>query len=178
MTEDRWVKRTRDALVEAFFALAIEKGYEHVSVKNIVDRANVGRTTFYAHYSDKDDLLNSVLGTLFSSIGAMLSLEDTADISPARALFEHVDSHEHLQKAFDFDLISAKFQREVVLIVQRQLAKHAKASVDKRKLELKAEIVSGGLIASLKWWLKAGKPYSAEEMAAMLQRSFVGDIRL
>ena len=172
MNEDRRVKRTQDALVEALFTLAIEKGYEHVSVKDIVDRANVGRTTFYAHYSNKDDLLNRVLGTLFSSISDMLNLENTADISPARALFKHVDSHEHLQRAFDFDLISAKFQREVVLIIQQQLAKHTKTT-DKRMLEMKAEILSGGLIASLKWWLKAGKPYSAKEMAETFQRIFV-----
>ena len=175
MDEDRRVKRTQDAIVEALFALSIEKGYEHVSVKDIVDRANVGRTTFYAHYSDKDDLLDRVLGTLFSSISDMLSLDNTADISPARALFEHVDSHEHLQKAFNFDLISAKFQREVVLIVQRQLAKHTKTT-DKRRLEMKAEVISGGLIASLKWWLKAGKPYSAKEMAEMFQQTFVASI--
>ena len=175
MNEDRRVKRTQDAIVEALFALAIEKGYEHVSVKDIVDRANVGRTTFYAHYNDKDDLLNSVLGMLFASISDMLSLEDTADISPARALFEHVDSHEHLQRAFDFELISAKFQREVVFIVQRQLAKRTRTT-DKRRLEMKAEVISGGLIASLKWWLKAGKPYSAKEMAEMFQRTFVAGI--
>ena len=172
MTEDRRVKRTQDAISEAFLALAIEKGYEHVSVKDIVDKANVGRTTFYAHYNDKDDLLNKVLGTLFSSIGDMLSLENSTDISPARALFEHVDSHEHLQKAFDFDLISAKFQREVVFIVKRQLTKNANVKIDKRKLEMKAEIISGGLVASLKWWLKASKPYSSDEMAEMFQQVF------
>ena len=129
MNEDRRVKRTRDAIVEAFFALALEKGYAHVSIKDIVERANIGRTTFYAHYNDKDDLLNQVLGTLFSSISDMLGFEDTADITPARALFEHVDRHEHLQRAFDFDLISAKFQREVVHIVRQQLARQANKKI-------------------------------------------------
>ncbi|CCF62528.1 TetR/AcrR family transcriptional regulator [Nocardia cyriacigeorgica] len=54
---DRRVRRTRDQLHRALIELMIERGYERVTVTDVIDRADVGRSTFYAHYRDKDDLL-------------------------------------------------------------------------------------------------------------------------
>ncbi|MDO3650831.1 TetR/AcrR family transcriptional regulator [Nocardia mangyaensis] len=54
---DRRVRRTRDHLHRALIELMIERGYDRVTVSDIIDRADVGRSTFYAHYRDKDDLL-------------------------------------------------------------------------------------------------------------------------
>ncbi|MFE3545683.1 TetR/AcrR family transcriptional regulator [Nocardia sp. NPDC059177] len=54
---DRRVRRTRDTLHKALIELMIERGYDKVSVSDIIARADVGRSTFYAHYRDKDDLL-------------------------------------------------------------------------------------------------------------------------
>src|SRR5690349_22765699 len=55
----RQVQRTRQHLEEACIALILEKGYEAVTIQDILDRANVGRSTFYVHYRDKEDLLMS-----------------------------------------------------------------------------------------------------------------------
>jgi AcrR family transcriptional regulator len=54
---DRRVDRTRHALKEALYELLKEKSYESVTVEEITERANLGRTTFYLHYKDKEDLL-------------------------------------------------------------------------------------------------------------------------
>ena len=50
---DRRVQRTRKLLQDALMALILEKGYEAVTIQDIIDRANVGRSTFYAHFLDK-----------------------------------------------------------------------------------------------------------------------------
>src|SRR6266511_3052594 len=55
--QDRRVRRTRRTLHEALIALILERGYERVTVQDILDRADVGRSTFYAHYRDKEALL-------------------------------------------------------------------------------------------------------------------------
>lgn len=57
--KDRRVQRTQQLLREALFALIQEKGFEKLSVQDIIDRANVGRATFYAHFDNKEDLLLS-----------------------------------------------------------------------------------------------------------------------
>src|SRR5215472_17564707 len=57
--EDRRVRRTQRLLREALVSLIREKGFEGLSVQEIIDRANVGRATFYAHFDNKDDLLVS-----------------------------------------------------------------------------------------------------------------------
>ncbi len=58
---DRRVNRTRKALQQAHISLILEKGYEATTVEDICDAANVGRSTFYAHYTSKDDLRRSGL---------------------------------------------------------------------------------------------------------------------
>lgn len=61
---DRRVRKTRKLLQDALIELVSEKGYESVSIREILDRANVGRSTFYAHFQDKDELLHSILDRL------------------------------------------------------------------------------------------------------------------
>src|SRR5690349_3955430 len=56
---DRRVERTRQLLEAALLSLIKEKEFEAISVQEIIDRANVGRATFYAHYDNKEDLLES-----------------------------------------------------------------------------------------------------------------------
>ena len=54
---DRRVSKTKKLLSDALMALIIEKGYDDVKVQDILDKANVGRTTFYLHYESKEQLL-------------------------------------------------------------------------------------------------------------------------
>jgi len=61
---DRRVQRTRKLLQDALIELVSEKGYESVKIWEILDKANVGRSTFYAHFQDKDQLLHSILDRL------------------------------------------------------------------------------------------------------------------
>src|SRR6266700_5879957 len=58
---DRRVARTRALLQQAHISLILKKGYEAITVEDICDAANVGRSTFYAHYTSKDDLRRSGL---------------------------------------------------------------------------------------------------------------------
>jgi len=61
---DRRVRRTRTAILRALISLMREKGYDAVTVTDIIDRADVGRSTFYTHFTDKSDVLDESLDGL------------------------------------------------------------------------------------------------------------------
>src|SRR2546430_13862143 len=88
---DRRIRRTRDRLGDALLELVKEKGFDAVTVQEVLDRAQVGRSTFYAHYRDKDDLFFSDLEEFLEAMGSLIdrSGEQSRRGVPVRALFSH-----------------------------------------------------------------------------------------
>ena len=85
--QDRRITRTRNQLREALFELILEKGYDTVTIEEITDRANLGRTTFYLHYKDKEQLLlesiNSIANDLLQQITQFIPAFSNSELSPA-----------------------------------------------------------------------------------------------
>ena len=79
---DRRVLRTRQSIRNALVELMLEKPYEKITIQAIIDRANVGRATFYNHYQDKDDLLLRGVAELVRSQKAEDSGQETHDQRP------------------------------------------------------------------------------------------------
>lgn len=81
---DRRQQKTRQAVFAAFEELIAKKRYNDITVQNIIDLANIGRTTFYAHFETKDSVLDALCEDLFSHIfKEHLTEEDTHDFSAA-----------------------------------------------------------------------------------------------
>jgi AcrR family transcriptional regulator len=110
---DRRVQKTRKLLQDALIELVAEKGYESVTIQEILERANVGRSTFYAHFQDKEQLLHSILNRLdelFEQhkkqvMDATKNLENAdhtdlpSDLSPTLNLFQFVRQNHRFFKA-------------------------------------------------------------------------------
>lgn len=67
---DRRQQKTRQAILAAFEELLVQKKYEHITVQDIIDKANIGRSTFYSHFETKDELLRNTCENLFNHIFA------------------------------------------------------------------------------------------------------------
>lgn len=103
---DRRVQKTRTLLHKALMSCILEKKYESITVQEILDRANVGRSTFYMHYGDKDELL---LGGLQNVRTLLQSAQAAATASHGKsyeriigfslAMFEHVYEYRRVNRA-------------------------------------------------------------------------------
>ncbi len=175
--QDRRSQRTQQALMDALIALLAVKHYDEISINDIIDRANVGRSTFYAHYQTKDDLLKSgferVLDMLiqqirFSEVDQDLQLDTTP-------LFRHATGHYELYRTLvwgsGFELLtrdghaalSAKFQESF----NRLLPGKPELSIP---LPVLSYSMAGSLLILLKWWLDNKMPYSPEYMDEIFQQ--------
>ena len=76
-TVDLRIKRTQKSIKNAFYELIEEKGFDHISVKDITERAMISRNTFYLHYNDKFDLLNKICDELVFKLFIGLGLTST-----------------------------------------------------------------------------------------------------
>jgi len=99
---DRRQKKTRQAVYDAFTGLLEEKNYSNITVQEILDRADIGRSTFYAHFETKDDLLRSICAEIFEHVFSdELQKERTHDFSgehDTKAMITHILFHlqEHM----------------------------------------------------------------------------------
>ncbi len=93
---DRRSQRTRQLLSTALVALMLEQRYDMITVQDIIDRANVGRSTFYAHYFDKEDLLVSNFTRVLDELVQPIKQSDRDDLSTllrVTLFFHHVKAH-------------------------------------------------------------------------------------
>ncbi|MGI5888787.1 MAG: TetR/AcrR family transcriptional regulator [Oscillospiraceae bacterium] len=91
---DRRQRKTREAVFRAFSTLLARKHYSRISVQDIIDEADVGRTTFYAHFDTKEDLLNQMCEDIFSHVfSAVREREATHDFSSQPATLSNELTH-------------------------------------------------------------------------------------
>ncbi|MEM9777945.1 MAG: TetR/AcrR family transcriptional regulator [Chloroflexota bacterium] len=172
---DRRVQRTRKQLYDALIELIEEKGYESITVQNIIDRANFGRSTFYAHFQDKDDLLlsgmNELVHRLTDGIEQNNGHADHSLLISATPLFEQAQAQFKLYKAIigrrGIELISHEIQSHLATHIQEQF--EHKPSLDV-PADVVANYLAGALLNLLKWWLDNNMPYLPAEMGAMFEK--------
>lgn len=173
-TNDRRVQRTRERLHGALASLIHEKPYEGIVVKEILARANVGRSTFYAHFRDKQDLLESSIRevveqgkTLSSTRGRTVGdqiLERTL------RLFEHIE-HQRAVLEAPLDVLQlAGFHEHVEeqlvrSITDRLASRQAARGQDAPMIppDLTARFVAATFFVVLEWWCESEPSRSAAE---------------
>jgi AcrR family transcriptional regulator len=171
--KDRRVRRTRAALREALLELIVEQGgYDALTVQDILDRADVGRSTFYAHYMNKDDLL---AGDMPKSMLTFDKADPASLVPSVTFLFAHTRDHYDLFKAMvgsqGYLLVLSKWRERMGADWRARIEAVQAAG---RPFPVPADVVacdlSGALMALLTWWLDARMPYPPEAMNDMFHR--------
>jgi len=173
------VRRTRKLLQDALRSLVLEKGYDRVTVQDILDRADVGRATLYAHFRDKDDLMMSRFEDLRAALrvhlAGFLRARDGRTLDVVQAMFEHAAEHRSEYRA----LVGSRSGTAILALVHKQLAKlvrehfvevaAARALEPVVPVEVIASYVVSGFVALLTQWLDSPHARTAGEMARMFQ---------
>jgi len=169
--------RTRDRLGNAFVALIHEKPIENVTVQDVLDRASVGRSTFYLHFRDKNDLLLSQLEEFLETMSTALSVrkEVSRRVVPVAEMFEHIENQRELYRILAdagrlndfFDLAQGYFARG---IEHRLKESERIPKIPHRELAARAFALAGSLLSLLRWWLDRGAKEPPAEMDELFHR--------
>ena len=181
---DPRTRRTCTRLGQALLSLIGEKPIEEITVQEVLDRARVGRSTFYVHYRDKNDLLFSQLEGFLDVFSTRLSTqrERSRRVAAVEELFEHVGGQNRMVRALEasghladfYDLAQDAFARG---IARRLREMGAAGSVSRTELTVRATALAGSLLALLRWWLERGAKESPKAMDRMFHRVVWGEGR-
>ncbi|MBY5867740.1 TetR/AcrR family transcriptional regulator [Rhizobium leguminosarum] len=173
---DRRVARTRSALHRALISLILEKGYDLITVEEICHAANVGRSTFYLHYTGKDDLKQHGLDGLrrqLAEAAARAGRGGTFGFS--LPMFEHARDHIDLYRALAGGrggTVALGTIRQILsdLVRDDLAANSGKHISDAIPRELVVQYVVGAFMAVLTWWLDGGAILPPHRIDAMFRR--------
>jgi AcrR family transcriptional regulator len=171
------VRRSRDALGGALIALMQEKPFDAITVQDVLDRAGVSRSTFYQHYSDKDDLFTSDADEFFEWVSTALSLQgDRSErVAPVREFFTHVAEMRGYIAALlesgrahqTYELARGHFARGI----ERRLGELPRArGIAPEQRRVMAVAYAGGLVSLLDWWIGRGMDQSPAALDELFHR--------
>lgn len=193
---DRRIQRTRELIEKALVELISERGYDAITIQDIVDRANVGRTTFYLHYGNKDELFMIYHEAVIREFhfGPLhphpLSRKE---LLSTEAPPEMISAYRHLKEAWVhlYPIFQGKDGPLILRRIRESSAQEIEANLRAAFVEadsaipfnLLANYLAGARIALVQWWLdqwrlEKRQPHSPENLAQTfhrLQRAAIRD---
>lgn len=174
---DRRQKKTRAAVFTAFSTLLAEKNYSKITVQEIIDTANVGRTTFYAHFETKDDLLKALCENLFSHIiSSALDCTHThglySDKNAPESVFCHLLQHLQEDENNILELLSCEssevflryFKDSLNELIQTQFVNQNRKNNMDIPQDFLINHISGSFVDMVLWWIKGQMKQTPEEL--------------
>lgn len=175
-TPDKRIQRTRKALHEALIELILEKEFDKVTVQDVITRANIGRSTFYLHFKDTEDLFLSGFENLWSLFEHQLTDQAAEKASVwdlSLIVFQHAQSYTGVYKALvgkqGGHLMSAHMHKYLSALM-REALKGQWAKNKQVPLEIVIYHLASSLIALLAWWVDHDLPYSPKRINEMFQQ--------
>jgi len=168
---DRRITRTRDVLGDALIVLMQEKPWPEITVQNVLDRAKVSRSTFYAHYSGKNDLFMSDVEDFFEMVSGLLSRrkDGSGRVLPVRELCAHLREVQGFVLALSasgklndvWELARGRFARA---IEEKLSVPGSRDTTRRRELKCRSHMLAGGFVSLLIWWMDHGMCDTPDEI--------------
>lgn len=172
---DRRIRRTRDRLGSAIMELLQEKEFDSITVQDVLDRAHVGRSTFYTHFRDRDDLFLNEVDEFYQYLATSLAGKPSDRVLPVREMFEHMAQ----VREFVLALMASGRMQDVIGLAQEHFAR----GIAVRLAELPrargisaaargptAHALAGALLSMQSWWIDHGMVESPAEMDKLFHR--------
>ncbi len=169
---DRRVLRTRAVLRDTLLALIGELGWDAISVQDICDRANVGRSTFYTHFGDKDDLLVSGFDDLRKLIEGLRPPVPSGDVALgfASPLIEHAYENRRLFRALVGKRSGVVAVRRFRDLVRALTERELKDVVPSPELAAVVHYTTGAFVELVTWWLDSARQLRPDELDSIFQQ--------
>jgi len=190
-TGDRRVRRTRASLQRALIELVAEQDLSQISVADVVDRADVSRSTFYDHYRDVHELAEAACASMIDELLASLTTIDPAPAKPSdpsedpnpavTAFFTHFAKHAALYRSVLGPTGSARVIEHVrqrttaaarlhpLLPATNDIPDRGAADPSDGSRDVPAAFVAGALLGVANDWLQRGCPRPPREMTLLTE---------
>jgi AcrR family transcriptional regulator len=166
---DARVLHTRAALRNALLALIVERGWDGIGIRDICQRAGVGRSTFYTHFADKEELLFSGFDDLRRRLRPSFRTGH-APLDFARGLIEHAGENKRMFRALIGKRASQLATRQMLRVIADLIREDLASSLPGEKLEPIVQFLAGGLIELLVWWVETRSSLAGEDIDSIFQR--------
>lgn len=177
---DRRIQKTLKLLHEALMSLVREKPYDKIVVKEILDRANVGRSTFYTHFKDKDELLASGMHDLLRTVqAAALPASGTRQEKIIRfslPVFEHIHRHRQAGAAGMGERGRAILHERLQRILADLIADNVRKALQSRRkaagqipLDLLVQYIASTFVLVLNWWVESNNALAPKEVDSLFR---------
>jgi AcrR family transcriptional regulator len=178
---DLRIRRTRGRLSNALIELMRDKPIDQITVQEVLELAAVGRSTFYLHYRDKNDLLLDLMenGLEMWSNSLSKTNEKSHRLVPVEEFFAHAGSAMKFYRALIdsgrihafFDLAEGCFARGIARrLMEIKAPNPSVAKIAERELDARSHALAGNLLSLLKWWLDHGARESPKAMDELFHR--------
>ncbi len=174
---DRRSQRTRNALNGALIHLIAERGWDDISVQDVCDLANIGRSTFYSHYTGKDALLIGGLENLQAELRRQSRARSQAAVEGADSatgfgfvlgLIEHAHDQRRIFRGLigrrSGYVVHQRFREMVMRLVHDELPQPAPGGLPR---EAAARWLSAAFVELLSWWVEQSEPMPTTELEAL-----------
>lgn len=175
---DRRVQRSKQLLEDALAELMAEKRFDKITIQDILDRANVGRTTFYAHFQSKEALflsthagmVDALACAFFTAEGGLRSEPSPELISTLETAQQSGDARFYLTWGDETGRILQLLTERLAEKITEQLRADYTANESEIPFDVLAQQVATSMLHLLNWWMDKRMRYPAKEMAEMLYR--------